>query len=312
MALNSVAQAIQLYFGESSEHDLFMKKNKCTVICDICKDAAVGDGIPLDTLRELLKAMYPSDAAFHNLINEITKGIKYYEFGLNYLNNENEPIANIRGGDTQRKFNLVKSNVASLQLCTSNDAALFQEGGGFHPKCFKSFSPRDAIYVTPAGPLDPGSNINHTKIVTGQYDFNEETLQLFGLPDQIIWSGGMQIDKSFKYKINLRGEEFEFNLYPNSYTIGDNIFSESGNVKLLDLVKGNKEKNFDISQNCNSATILIPSNKLLCILMLIFKEMGDLMQVLVFINALKGKYIDKENIIFTTSDHVVFTQIRDF
>ena len=26
MALNSVAQAIQLYFGESSEHDLFMKK----------------------------------------------------------------------------------------------------------------------------------------------------------------------------------------------------------------------------------------------------------------------------------------------
>ena len=45
--------------------------------------------------------------------------------------------------------------------------------------------------------------------------------------------------------------------------------------------------------------------------MLIFKEMGDLMQVLVFINALKGKYIDKENIIFTT-DHIVFTQIRDF
>lgn len=301
-----------------NEQEIFKRKNQCTVICDICKDAKEGrpNNIPPETLRTILTELYfpgvenPAGELF-NVIVAATQTVTAYAAGLQYLANMFQG-----NGEIDSINNISKSNHTNLHRCTPEQAVLFHEGGGKNPKDLKSYDAGDKIFETPAGPLDPGDNARSSEVLPGIYDFNGRdvrnvaeilihgfynNLENYGLPANITWRGALTGDV-FSYVINLLGRRLNFDLsHPYNY---QQLEGQDYYDFLQMLLSGNVQKNLYIRNN-----ILIQLD--LCKKMVIFKEMGDLMQVLVFIHALVLNNIPIRNVIFSTSDHVVFTQIRD-
>ena len=311
--------AISTYIGNAGENqeEIFKRKNQCTVICDICKDAKEGGGIdPQDILRPIIRSMYPDD--IQNVIEAATQNISAYAAGLDHLATTYVP----GDGDTEYHNNLSKSNHTNLHKCTPNTAALFHEGGGKNPKELKSRHAGDKIFETPAGPLDPGTNAASDDVIPGIYDFTKTdnlgenfyfNLENYGLPANITWLGGRRVGRVFNYEIDLLGNKLVFDLNPpyNYQQLERQDIDEVLQTILENKLCANVQKNLFITRNYTPLGDDDDSH--LCKLMVIFKEMGDLMQVLVFIYALYYNLLPDgyTNVIFSTSDHVVFTQIRD-
>jgi hypothetical protein len=320
------------------------KMNTCTAIADICKDANTKIPVELHILKNNLREMYEDENNLHDFINKIAGGREFYKPVLVALEQHTKYCADQGGmfGQQTTYKNLVKKNPITLKVCGRIDEqnALIHETG-LDPRRVvvdSSDGVRNIIIGLPAAPLDPGSDIRPESALEGIYEFNEGTLKRYGLPDGQLWKA-RKVGDYYHYHLEVgkaagaagggqaSGEQaggagvevLKFHLHTDKgfsgdftttdATPGDDIEVEGyGNPahrgRIKKLIVGNNQKNGTIN---NPGTNPEESRKLL-----ISKEEGDLLQILVVIEALKNDEIVPRNVVITTTDHVVLTQFMTF